>query len=129
MARLPDDLALWRNGLTILEETTMAPKQAVLFYDGTTRPMARILSDTPTQATMMLGTCDAVAALASKQQIPQALLDVLAGYALAGLDANRQAAILADLGTGRIVSVSALTKRCKTALAAQAQDATFAWGR
>jgi hypothetical protein len=106
----------------------MSNRQAVLFYDGTSKPMAQVPVTGPVQACMLLGTDPAVAALASRGNLPAPLLDVLAGYALAGLDTNRQAAILADLGTGRIVTAGALRKRCAAALAAQAQEGTFSWG-
>jgi hypothetical protein len=84
----------------------MSNRQAVLFYDGTSKPMAQVPVTGPVQACMLLGT----------------------DPALAGLDTNRQAAILADLGTGRIVTAGALRKRCAAALAAQAQEGTFSWG-
>jgi hypothetical protein len=90
--------------------------------------MARVPEPMATQPTLFDGTLTGdAAALAAKQQIPRVLLTELA---LAQLDANRQAVVMADLGTGRIVTVAALRKRIKALGAAQATETAtaFAWG-
>lgn len=101
--------------------------QATMF-DGTTGPMARSPEPLATQPTLFDGTLTGdAAALAAKQQIPRVLLTELA---LAQLDANRQAVVMADLGTGRIVTVAALRKRIKALTVAQAAETAmaFTWG-
>lgn len=101
--------------------------QAVMF-DGSCGPVARIPEPPATQPTLFDNTLTGdAAALAERQQIPRVLLTELA---LAQLDANRQAVIMADLGTGRIVTVAALRKRIKALAQAQATETAtaFAWG-
>lgn len=100
----------------------------VQMFDGTSKPQARVIETRPTQATLFDGTLTGdAAALAERQQIPRVLLTELA---LAQLDANRQAVVMADLGTGRIVTVVALRKRIKALAQAQAAETAmaFTWG-
>lgn len=109
----------------------MAPPvvaQASMFDVPTEAPAMAQPARAPAQSVMLLGLAEPAADLAS--QIPADLLAVLAGYALAGLDANRQALVLSDLGTGRIVTKGALVARCKALMAQQTTEATqpFCWG-
>lgn len=84
----------------------------------------------PAQSVMLLGLTDDAAHLVAHDQIPVALRNILAGYALAGLDTNRQQVALQDLAAGRITTPGALRNRCKALAKAQAAESAmaFTWG-
>jgi hypothetical protein len=100
--------------------------QQLSLFDGSGPPTARIPGEGPTQATMFdADLTGAAGALLTAGQLPRALATELA---LARLNSERQAIVMADLGTGRITTVAALRKRCQALAQAQAQDGAFTWG-
>ncbi len=92
------------------------------FVAPTAQPAADPPQARPAQSVMLLGLTDDGAHLAAHDQISPALRNILAGYALAGLDGNRQHMAMCDLAAGRITTPGVLRNRCKALLAAQATE-------